>query len=156
MFRRHPKRPPPGEYPAAFTRSFLRQTLPTATLDEARAALDHLRSKGWSEEEIAEQILPYMPRENPPPAGRASGPFYVPAGISTAWLDRNLPAMDAVGIRRVVDELERRGWSQADVAVAVLPHLLPKLPTENVNAILDGLAELGLSQEDIERLAPGG
>ncbi len=57
---------------------------------------------------------------------------------------------------RVVDELERRGWSPGDAAVAVLPHLLPKLPPEEVDAILAGLREIGLSEEDIARLSTRG
>ncbi len=154
MFRRRQKRPPPGEFPASFTASFLRQTLPTASPAEARAAVDHLRQKGWTEEQLAEQILPYMPRPRPPRPRDASGPFYVPAGVSTAWLDRYLPAMDAAGIRRVVDELERRGWSSAHAAVAVLPHLLPKLSSEEVDAILAGLVDIGVPPEDIAALRP--
>ena len=155
MFRRRHKRPPPGEFPPGFTASFLRRTLPTTSPAEARAAVDHLRGKGWTEEQIAEQILPYMPRPQPPRAGDGY-PFYIPAGVSTAWLDRNLPGMDPTGLRRVVDELERRGWSPADAAVAVLPHLLPKLPPEEADAILAGLREIGLSEEDIARLSTRG
>ena len=153
MFRRRHKRPPRGEFPPGFTASFFRQTLPTTSPAEARAAVDHLRGKGWTEEQIAEQILPYMPR--PRPARESDGfPFYVPAGVSRAWLDQHLPRMDAAGIRRVVDELERRGWSSADAAVAVLPHLLPKLPPEQVDAVLAGLREIGMPQEDIAALSP--
>ena len=156
MFRRRQKRPPRGEFPPGFTASFFRQTLPTTSPAEARAALDHLRRKGWTEEEIAEQILPYMPRPRRPPDGDESRLRYIPAGVSTAWLDRHLPAMDPEGIRRVVDELERRGWSSTDAAVAVLPHLLPKLPPDEVDAILAGLKEIGMSEEDIARLSPRG
>ena len=154
MFRRRQKRPPRGEFPPSFTASFFRQTLPTTSPAEARAALDHLRGAGWTEEQIAEQILPYMPRPPRPRDGEASGFTYIPAGVSTTWLDQRLPAMDPDGIRRVVDELERRGWSSADAAVAVLPHLLPKLPREEVDALLAGLKELGVPDEDIARLSP--
>ena len=153
MFRRRQKRPPPGEFPPGFTASFFRRSLPTTSPEEARAAVDHLRRKGWSEEELAEKILPYMPRPRPP-GGKAPRFTYIPAGVSRAWLDQRLPAMEPEEIRRVVDELERRGWSPADAAVAVLPHLLPKLPPEEADAILAGLREMGIPAEDVARLSP--
>ncbi len=153
MFRRRQKRPPRGEFPPSFTRSFLRQTLPTTSPAEAQAVLRHLRGKGWTQEEIAELILPYMPR---PRAGEGSPSPHVPTDVSTAWLDEHLPALDREGIRRVVEELERRGWSAADAAMAVLPHLLPKLPPEDVDAILVGLQDMGVPEEDLARLSPKG
>jgi hypothetical protein len=130
----------------------MRQTLPTTSPAEAHAAVDHLRAKGWTEEELAEQILPYMPRPRPPRAGDRF--TYIPAGVSKTWLDQHLPSMDREGIRRVVEELERRGWSAAESAVAVLPHLLPKLPPADADAIRAGLKEIGVSAEDIARLSP--
>lgn len=115
--------------------------------------MDHLRRKGWSEEEIAAHILPYMPKPRPPLPGEVSRFTQLPDPVSTAWLDQQLPAMEREEIRHVVDELERRGWSPADAAVAVLPHLLPKLPPEDVDAVLAGLREIGLSEEDLARLS---
>ena len=156
MFRRRQKRPPRGEFPPGFTASFLRRTLPSTSPAEARAALDHLRHKGWTEEQIAEQILPYMPRPPKPRDGEQRGFTYIPAGVSTTWLDQRLPAMEPEEIRRVVDELERRGWSSAKAAVAVLPHLLPKLPPKEADALLAGLKEIGVQDEDIARLSPRG
>ena len=128
-----------------------------------------MRAKGWSEEEIAELILPYMPpprsggesraAAEPRPAAEARAPaerrVVVPAGVSMAWLDEHLPATDRQAIGLVVEELERRGWSSSDVALAVLPHLLPKLPPEDRDAILAGLKELGMTDAEIARLAPG-
>ncbi|MDQ4049120.1 MAG: hypothetical protein M3131_07045 [Actinomycetota bacterium] len=153
MFRRRHKKPPPGEFPPSFTRAFFRQTMPTTSPAEARRVLEHVRGKGWSEEEIAEVILPYMPPARPSAGGREPRSADVPDRVSPAWLDEHLPEMDREGIRRVVDELERRGWPPADAAVAVLPHLLPKLPPEDVEAILAGLREIGVSDEQIARLA---
>lgn len=120
-----------------------------------------MRGRGWTEAEVAERILPYMP---PTPPAAASGDarsggeraISLPARVSTAWLDRHLPAMDRGQIRLVVEELERRGWPTPEVAVAVLPHLLPKLPPADANAILAGLRELGMTEEELARLAPGG
>lgn len=120
-----------------------------------------MRDRGWTEAEIAERILPYMPRI-PPTAAHAEATegggraVSLPAEISTAWLDGHLPAMDRQQIRLVVEELERRGWPTTKVTFAVLPHLLPKLPPADANAILTELQALGLSQEEIARLAPGG
>jgi hypothetical protein len=75
----------------------------------------------------------------------------MPADVTPAWLDEHLPAMDRRQMRLVVDELERRGWPLATVAMAVLPHLLPKLPADDARAIIAGLAELGMSGEEIAR-----
>ncbi len=119
-----------------------------------------MRARGWTEAEVAERILPYMPRTRP---GAASGEvragaeqqISVPTRVSTSWLDRHLPAMDRGQIRLVVEELERRGWPATELAVAVLPHLLPKLPRADADAILAGLKELGMTEEEIARLRPG-
>ena len=134
----------------------MQQTLPTTSPAEARSAVEHLRGKGWTEEELAEKILPYMPR---PRSGRplADEPgtpvLAVPARVSRDWLDGHLPSMDRGQIRLVVEELERRGWSPAEAAVTVLPYLLPKLPREDAQAILTGLGELGISESRIASLA---
>ncbi|MEA2198877.1 MAG: hypothetical protein QOJ25_2928 [Solirubrobacteraceae bacterium] len=169
----------PGEYPESFVKGFMQKTLPFATPAEAASGVRHLRSKGWSEEKLAEFILPYIPRGAPAapgPAPAAPGPAppaasvpgthiaprlgprreqaqagMVPADVTPAWLDEHLPAMDRRQMRLVVDELERRGWPSGTVAMAVLPHLLPKLPTEDAQAIIAGLAEMGMSQEEIAR-----
>jgi hypothetical protein len=117
-----------------------------------------MRSRGWTEAEVAERILPYMPA--PSAAGAQSGgdasAISVPAQVSTAWLDRHLPAMDRGQIRLVVEELEQRGWRPTELAVAVLPHLLPKLERADADAILGGLRELGMTEEEVARLAPSG
>ncbi len=110
---------------------------------------------------MAERILPYMP-PNPPtaPGGdvstRGEPGISLPARVSTAWLDRELPAMDRRQLRLVVEELERRGWPAGELAVAVLPHLLPKLPPADAKAVLEGLRELGMTEEEFARLEPGG
>lgn len=136
----------------------MRATLPTTTPLEAQSAIAHLRTKGWTEEELAQKILPYMPpRGASPSAPGASAPGDpgVPAQVSRDWLDRHLPAMNRGQIRLVVDELERRGWSPAGAAVTVLPHLLPKLPPEDREAILAGLRDLGMSEDEIGSVARG-
>lgn len=66
--RPKPKRVP-GEYPERFVKAWQAATLPTTTPAEAESAVAHLRSKGWSEEKLAEFILPYVPREAEPAAG---------------------------------------------------------------------------------------
>ncbi len=121
--------------------------------------LERMRRRGWTEEQIAEQILPYMPRAQPRPAGadaRAGGrdSISVPPRVSDAWLDQQLPALDREQLRLVVEELEQRGWPAAKVAVAVLPHLLPKLPPVDADAVVAGLAQLGMSEDEIARLRP--
>jgi hypothetical protein len=149
------------------------RTLPTATPAEAAAAVRHLRHEGWSEEKLAEFILPYMPRgggeagfpgrqpapgaapgaqagQGPGTRSRADAILLAP-DVDQGWLDAHLPAMDRRQMRLVVDELEGRGWPPGRVALAVLPHLLPKLPPDDVQAIVAGLADLGMSDEEIER-----
>lgn len=152
-WRRSKSKRVPGEYPESFVKAWMAQTLPTATPAEATAAVDHLRSKGWSEQQLAEFILPYMPREDRSPAAvraRAAG-IELPPVVGTDWLQAHLPAMDRRQIRIVVDELERRGWPPGTVALAVLPHLLPKLPPEDARAVVAGLAKLGMTEEEIAR-----
>lgn len=116
-----------------------------------------MRSRGWTEAEVAERILPYMPPMPPTAPGgpaRAGGQetVSVPADVSTAWLDRHLPAMDRRQLRLVVEELERREWPAGELALTVLPHLLPKVPPPDAEAILEGLRELGMTDEEIDRL----
>lgn len=60
--RPKPKRVP-GEYPERFVKAWMATTLPSATDAEAASAVAHLRGKGWTEEQVAEFILPYMPCE---------------------------------------------------------------------------------------------
>jgi hypothetical protein len=121
-----------------------------------------MRARGWTEAEVAERILPFMPptAAAAPSGGDASagGPPAVslPARVSAAWLDRHLPPMSRKEMSAVVEELERRGWAAGDVAVAVLPHLLPKLPPADADAILAGLKALGMTEGEVARLAPGG
>lgn len=170
-------RPEPGEYPPSFTRAFMRQTLPTASPEEAREVVERMRRKGWTEDEVEKHLLPYMPvpreeprrQEDPDDGTERAVPgdggeravadgggdraVYVPPRVSRAWLDEHLPGMDRRELRLVVEELERRGWSPPDAARAVLPHLLPKLPAADREAILAGLTELGLSDDEIARLA---
>jgi hypothetical protein len=127
--------------------------MPTTSPAEAQAVLAHLRRKGWSEEKLAEQILPYMPPPQPPSGdGGDDAGVEIPPDVSSAWLDEHLPAMDRYRIRSLVDELERRGWLPADAAVAVLPHLLPKLPPDDAQAILASLRDIGLSEDQIRGL----
>lgn len=166
--------PPPGEFPPSFTRAFMRQTLPTTSPAEARSVVERMRRKGWTEEEVEQHLLPYMPqpRQEPPPHEEepsreeehetprqeqhpddgAERAVSLPPRVSRTWLDEHLPAMDRRELRLVVEELERRGWSPSQAALAVLPHLLPKLPAEDREAILAGLTELGVSDEEIARL----
>jgi len=157
---RRRKKLEPGEYPPSFTQGWLRLVLPSATPAEARAILEGMRGKGWTEAEVAQRLLPFMPPGAlaSPERGQEPTPdlpeVMVPAGVSATWLDRHFPTMDRTQIRLVVEELERRGWPPTDLAVAVLPHLLPKLPPEDADAILAGLAQLGLSDEEIARLRP--
>ena len=139
----------------------MRQTLPTCSPAEARAVLERMRRRGWTEEEVADLILPFMPSAGPfperrPVEGAGPRPTAVPPKVSTAWLDQHLPSMDRAQIRLLVEELERRGWSSTELAVAVLPHLLPKLPREDADALLEGLKRLGMTDAEVARLAPAG
>lgn len=157
-FLRRRKQPKPrDEYPESFTRAWVRATLPSASAAEAKRTVEHLRGTGWSDEKLAELVLPYMPTDPRPGmlgGGTRDTPadVAVPAQVSGAWLDEHLPAMDPRQMRHVVQELERRGWPAADAAMAVLPHLLPKLRDEDARAIVDGLPRLGLSEAQIARL----
>jgi hypothetical protein len=177
-WRREPKPTRlPGEYPESFVKHFMARTLPAATPAEAASAVRHLRGKGWTEEQLAEFILPYMPRGAPgqgrgsvaderpahsqaPPhlthaePAQAAHPcraLPLPPDVTRPWLDEHLPALDRHQLRGVVDELEHRGWPTGTVAMVVLPHLLPKLSDEDGRAIVAGLGDLGMSAEEIAR-----
>jgi hypothetical protein len=161
-FLRRSNKPKPREereeYPESFTRAWVQATLPSASAAEARSTVEHLRGNGWSDEKLAELVLPYMPRD-PRPGMLGPAPddeaveVPVPTHVSPDWLDRHLPEMDPRQLRHVVDELEKRGWSAADAAVAVLPHLLPKLREDDAQAIIDSLPRLGMSEAQIARVA---
>jgi hypothetical protein len=145
-----------GEYPESFVKGWMALTLPSTTPAEAASAVRHLRSKGWTEQQLADFILPYMPRDGrPPPAsGARAEPAQgssLPSNVTRLWLDRHLPALDRPQLRLVVDELERRGWPSGTVAMTVLPHLLPMLPAEDARAIVAGLADLGMTDDEIAR-----
>jgi catechol 2,3-dioxygenase-like lactoylglutathione lyase family enzyme len=141
------------EFPESFVKGWMARTLPTTSPAEAEAAVDHLRSKGWTEEQLAESILPYMPRDTAPQAWPAAQAPSLPADVTDEWLHEHLPEMDRRRLRLVVDELERRGWPSGRVATVVLPHLLPKLAPEDRRAVVAGLADLGMAEEEIERIA---
>lgn len=119
-----------------------------------------MRARGWTEAEVAERIMPFMPPGTAEPAGEAASAggeaarpaISVPRRVSTQWLDRRLGAMEVEEIRVVVDELERRGWPPTELAAAILPHLLPKLSPADARAILKGLKELGMTDEEVARL----
>jgi hypothetical protein len=155
-FLRRGKQRTPGEYPERFTRAFVQQTLPSATPAEQQRTVEHLRGKGWSEEKLAQHVLPYLPPEQPDlvVGGRLEAAA-MPAQISRQWLVETLPALTPRQIQAVVEELERRGWSARDAAVAVLPHLLPKLSDEHAHGILAGLGRFGVSADEVVRLTAG-
>ncbi|MDQ6777936.1 MAG: hypothetical protein M3071_17390 [Actinomycetota bacterium] len=153
-WRRDPKSTRvPGEYPESFTKRFMARTLPSATPTQAASAVRHLRSQGWTEEQLAEFILPFMPQTDQAPHTPADPTHAIslPPDVTRAWLDRHLPALDRYQLRRIVDELEHRGWPTGTVATIVLPHLLPKLPPDDARAIVVGLAHLGMTEEEISR-----
>ena len=145
----------PDEYPESFVKGWMAGTLPSTTPSEAASAVRHLRGKGWTEEQLAEFILPYMPRDSGPVAhmeqSEAAQATMLPWGVTTAWLDEHLPALDRDQLGAVVDELERRGWRSGTVAMTVLPHLLPQLAAEDARAVVAGLAGLGMTEEEIAR-----
>lgn len=153
-FRRRRKRPAPGEFSEHVTRAYVRQTLPSATPAEARRTVEHLRGKGWDDEKLSQYVLPYMPRGASPV--QPGEPVYVPVPVSRQWLNEELPTFDREQIQHVVEELERRGWSARDVAVAVLPHLLRKLPDDDALAVLAAAKRLGLRDDEVARLARRG
>ena len=139
-------------------------SLRSSTPAEAASAVRHLRREGWTEEQLAELILPYMPRELPrdrapgarpsPPAGARTHnepELSLPPDVTPEWLAEHLPSFDRRRLRLVVDELEHRGWPSGAVAKLVLPHLLPKLPADDARAVVAALAQLGMTSEEIAR-----
>lgn len=125
--------------------------MPSATPTEARRTVEHLRGQGWSDEKLAEQVLPFMP----PAAVAEDGSVCVPEPVSRQWLEHELPGLSARQLALVVQELERRGWSPRHAALTVLPHLLPKLAPDDAQAIVAGLPRVGLGDEEIARLRRG-
>ncbi|MGI8945177.1 MAG: hypothetical protein ACR2GL_02910 [Thermoleophilaceae bacterium] len=138
-----------SSYPTTFTEGWTRRTLQSASPAEADKVLAKLRRDGWTEQQLADRVLPYMPPAAPSPAVAS-----IPPEVSRAWLDEHLGGMEREEITRVVEELERQGWSTPDIGLVVMPHLLPKLPPEDAEAILAELGKLGLTDDEIAELRP--
>jgi hypothetical protein len=97
--RPKPKRVP-GEYPERFVKAWMATTLPTATPAEAAAAVAHLESKGWTEEQVAEFILPYMPRAAAAPGASERGDAPIPGvrgGRTVTWAPDERPMSPSPG-----------------------------------------------------------
>jgi len=114
--RRRSSRPPHGEYPPSFTHAWIRQTLPTASPGEARALLKTMRDRGWTEAEVAERILPYLPPDPPAAAGEDTEPGDGRATSLLARVAEVLPKLPPAEADALLAGLRELGMTEEEIA----------------------------------------
>ncbi len=114
--RRRSSRPPRGEYPPSFTHAWIRQTLPTASAPEARALLQTMRDRGWTETEVAERILPYMPPMPPAPASGDAPAGEAGAVSVLARVSAVLPKLPPADANALLAGLRELGMTEEEIA----------------------------------------
>ena len=143
--RPKPKRVP-GEYPERFVKAWMATTLPTTTPAEAASAVDHLRSKGWTEEQVAEFILPYMPREAEPAAGSEGG-APIPgtcAGRVMTWAPDERPEWSSPDEQPVAPPAAGPSLTlPPDVTRSWLDEHLPQMDRRQLRLVVDELERRG-------------
>lgn len=152
-------------FPARVTAAYLARELPAMTRPEVLALLAQLLRRGWSHENVYEWTLGFSPLKPP---------RQLPARISTAWLEANVPLLSPRRIERLVAELRRRSWSEADIRehvygnrpgglAAGLPARLgtawldqhaPLMNAEEQDRLAEALARRGWSEAEIRAYAP--
>ena len=147
-WRLHPKpKRVPGEYPERFVKAWMAQTLPTTTPAEAASAVAHLQSKGWTEEQVAEFILPYMPREAAPPASVEGGGAPIPGTRGTSvfsWAPDERPVARLPGEQPVAAPPADPSFAlPPDVTRSWLDEHLPRMDRRQLRLVVDELERRG-------------
>ena len=138
--RPKPKRVP-GEYPERFVKAWMATTLPTTTPDEAASAVAHLQSKGWTEEQVAEFILPYMPRDAGPRAAAPIPGTYGPR--AKVWADEQ-PVTPSPGEPPPAAPSAHLSLElPPDVTRAWLDEHLPRMDRGQLRGVVDELERRG-------------
>ena len=144
--RPKPKRAP-GEYPERFVKAWMATTLPTTTPAEAASAVAHLRSKGWTEDQVAEFILPYMPREAGPAASSAGGGAPIPGTRGPrvmTWAPDEQPAAPSPGEQPVAPPPADPSFAlPPDVTRSWLDEHLPQMDRRQLRLVVDELERRG-------------
>lgn len=144
--RPKPKRVP-GEYPERFVKAWMARTLPTTTPAEAAAAVAHLQSKGWTEEQVAEFILPYMPRDAGPPASSEGGGAPIPGTRGArviGWAPDEQPVAPSSGEQPVAAPPADPSFAlPPDVTRSWLDEHLPQMDRRQLRLAVDELERRG-------------
>lgn len=144
--RPKPKRVP-GEYPERFVKAWMATTLPTTTPAEAASAVAHLQSKGWTEEQVAEFILPYMPPDAGPPASTDAGGAPIPGvrgGRVVTWAPDEPPVAPSPGETPLSAPSDDPSLAlPPDVTRSWLDEHLPQMDRRQLRLVVDELERRG-------------
>jgi hypothetical protein len=125
----------------------MRQTLPSATPAQAEAAVRHLRGQGWSEEKLAQFILPYMPREPllvaPSLPGPTAGPAAPPGRPAQPWPPAAPGARAATGSPGDPSAPGLAAPVPTDVSGAWLDEHLPAMDRRQMRLVVEELERRG-------------
>ena len=144
--RPKPKRVP-GEYPERFVKAWMATTLPTTTPAEAASAVAHLRSKGWTEEQVAEFILPYMPRGGGSAANPVGGGAPIPGARGPRmmpWVPDEQPAAGSPGEQPTAPPPADPSFAlPPDVTRSWLDEHLPQMDRRQLRLVVEELERRG-------------
>jgi TIR domain len=127
--------PPPASaeapnWPARFTDSWFETNVPPMDEEQLRQLRAELYQRRWSDDEIAERALTHVSSSRAPLSIAPDQPPHepgpkrlrFPSRFTDAWFAEHVPAMDAVELEQLRDELRGRGWSDEEVDQRALAH----------------------------------
>lgn len=138
---------PVRDYPVKITEKWLREQVPGMGREQLLSLITELFRRGWKPGDVYDWAMTYSPLQ-PTQA--------LPGRITTLWLATNVPLLSPARVKRLVEELRGRGWSEHDVRVHVygnrLAGLAPGLPSTIRTSYLERFAEL-MDLDEQDRLA---
>ena len=141
------------ELPSRFTQAWIKRTFPTLSPPETETALEAMRRKGWTEEDLSQRVYPHLAK---PGADNTEAKVpSLPDALTVAWVDEVLPTLtlsQAIELTELVSSLDPS--APDEVTLALTRHLTAKLDPEGAEEVLKGLGTRGVSDEEIEVLAP--
>ena len=119
--------------PSRFTDRWLSENVPGMKRSELIELAAALRARRWTQGDIIDYAFSYGDETEVPPPRRTKGDVRdqirraLPSRITPAWLARSVLEMSPDELATVVDELERRGWTQGEIEDHVLEAAAPDL-----------------------------